>query len=106
VRYLYDSSPRSLTIPAGHESAAVAAPPGEAERVVVTIAADPAHYRIGCPIAALVARVDGPAPVPVDIARIDPNGGVSDEIHKIGDANMRDHKKDKSIKHKTLYPPQ
>ena len=98
VHYLHDGTPRTITIPAQNESAAISSQGG-----VATITAN-AGYSIGCPISAIVVAEDGPAPVPVDIAKIDPTGGVSDEIHKIGDANMQDHKKDKSIKHKTTYP--
>jgi hypothetical protein len=105
VRYTADGVVREVTIPAHRESVAVPAPVTTADRTVATLAPD-AHYHIGCPISAMVAMEDGSAPVPVDIASIEPDGGVSDKIHKIGDANMQDHKKDKAIKHKTLYPPQ
>ena len=103
VRYLLDGVSRTITIPSRSESTAVPVPAGAGDRTMATIAPDK-HYHIGCPISAMVAMEDGPAPVPVDIAKIDPSGGVSAEIHKIGDANMQDHKKDKAIKHKTLYP--
>lgn len=49
---------------------------------------------------------EGPSPSAVDIGRVDPNGGVNDRIRKIGEENMKDHKKDKAIKHKTVYPAQ
>lgn len=100
VRYLLDGAEHTITIPAHKKSVAIPSPGG-----VATIKPD-SHYNIGCPISAMVVTEDGPAPTPVDISKLDPNGGVSEEIHKIGDANMQDHKKDKSIKHKTTYPSQ
>ncbi len=105
VRYLYDGKPMTATFLAGVKGLAIPVPPGAGDRVVATITSGPG-YHIGCPNSAMVAIEDGPAPVPVDIAKVDFNGGVSDQIHKIGDANMQDHKKDKSIKHHTLYPSQ
>ena len=102
VHYLYDGDARIVTIPAGRNSIAVPVPPAAMPRTIAGIAPDE-HYHIGCPIAALVAMDSGPAPSPVDITKVDPTGGVSEKIHQIGDANMQDHKKDKSVKHKTLY---
>ena len=104
VRYTIDGGEaRSIGIPAGSESAAIPVAPGAGETTVGTVAPGPG-YHIGCPISALVATEDGASPTPVDIAGVDPKGGVSDEIRKIGEANMQGHKKDKTIKHKTLYP--
>jgi hypothetical protein len=105
VRYLYDGDARTVTIPSTHDSIAVAAAPAAQPRTVATIAPD-ATYHIGCPISAMVAIEDGPLPAPVEITSLEANGGVSDKIHQVGDANMQDHKKDKAIKHKTLYPQQ
>jgi hypothetical protein len=102
MRYLFDGDARVVSIPAGSESVAVPAPPTAAARTIATIAAD-GRYHIGCPISALVAMEDGPLAAPVDVTKVEPNGGVSENIHKIGDANMQDHKRDKAIKHKTLY---
>jgi hypothetical protein len=48
---------------------------------------------------------EGASPTPVEATRLEPNGGVSDTIHRIGEENMKDHKKGKAIKHKTVYPP-
>jgi len=105
VRYtLDDGAERTVTIPRGSEAAAIPVPPGSGDRRVATLAPG-SRYHIGCPISALVAMEDGPAPAPVDVAKVDPAGGVSAKIRKIGEANMQDHKRDKSIQHKTLYPP-
>ena len=103
VHYILDGAAHTVTIPPHSESVAVPVPADTGDRTVATIAPDK-RYHIGCPLSAMVAMEDGPSPVPVDIAKIDPNGGVSAEIRKIGEANMQDHKKDKAIKHKTLYP--
>ena len=105
VHYLYDGDARTVTIPAGRDVVAVPAPPASTARAVVRIAADEG-YHIGCPISAMVAMADGASPTPVDVTKLEPNGGVSEKIHQIGDANMQDHKKDKAIKHKTVYPQQ
>ena len=80
-------------------------PVGANARTVASVAPD-AAYHIGCPISAMVATEDTEGPTPVEIAKLEPKGGVSDKLHEIGDANMKDHKKDKANKHKTLYPPQ
>jgi hypothetical protein len=103
VRYDYDGDVRTVAIPAGQDAVAVPVAPRASARTVATIAPDD-RYHIGCPRSAMVVMEDGPVPVPVDITRIEPNGGVSERIHQIGDGNMQDHKKDKAIKHKTLYP--
>jgi len=36
------------------------------------------------------------APRPVDIAKVEPAGGVTDEVRKQGEANLTEHKK---VKH-------
>ena len=102
VHYVMDGRSMTTVVPAGRSSVSVPVYPGESGRSVVTIAQD-AGYHIGCPIAAMVVREETP-PVPVEITRIDPKGGVSEKIRKIGEENMKDHKKDKAIKHKTVYP--
>jgi hypothetical protein len=101
VRYSIDGRAAQLTIPAGRESAAIPVFPHDSTRSIVTIAPD-AGYHIGCPISAVVVLEDSP-PVPVDIARLDPDGDVSDKIRKIGEKNMKEHKQDKANKHKTTY---
>jgi hypothetical protein len=52
-------------------------------------------YHIGCPRAALVAIEDGPGPRPAEIAQVDPAGGVTPEVRKLGEANLAGHKKEK-----------
>jgi hypothetical protein len=99
VRYLLGGASRTVTILAGSASAAIPVPPGGEDIVVAAIAPD-AAYHIGCPISALVGVENAASPQPVDIARVDPKGGVSDEIRKAGEANMEEHKKVKHPKRK------
>jgi hypothetical protein len=101
VRYRIDGRMASVVVLAGREAVSIPVYP-EAQESVITIEPD-AGYHIGCPIAAMVVREDAP-PLPVEISGIDPEGGVSDKIRKIGEENMKDHKKDKAIRHKTVYP--
>jgi hypothetical protein len=103
VRYLLHGKTNTVIIPAGRDVVSVSAVPAADAPAVATLAAG-TGYHLGCPLSAMVLREAGDPPSPVDIARVDPDGGVSREIHQIGDDNMKDHKKDKSIKHKTLYP--
>ena len=66
--------------------------PGAEEIVVATI--EPGDgYHLGCPRSALVAVEDGGAPRPVDIAKVEPAGGVTDEVRKHGEANLAEHNK-------------
>jgi hypothetical protein len=86
-----------VTIPAGAAWVDVPVIPGAGDMVVAGISAG-VGYHIGCPSQALVAIMGGPAPSAVDIANVDPAGGVSDEVRKLGEANMEQHKKDKVTK--------
>jgi hypothetical protein len=83
-----------VTIPAGATWVDVPVMPQAGDMVVAGISAG-ASYHIGCPNQALVAMVDGPAPSAVDIAKVDPAGGLSDAVRKLGEANMEQHKMDK-----------
>ena len=94
VRYTLDGRPRAVTIPRGARWAAVAVPPDERRIVVASVAPAPA-YHTGCPQAALVAIEDGASPAPVDIAKVDPEGGVSAAVRRAGERNMEEHKKNK-----------
>jgi hypothetical protein len=95
VRFTLGGSPRSVTITAGRTSARVTVLPAEQEMVVATIQ-PAAGYHVGCPVSALVVVENGSPPAPVDLARVDPRGGVSDNVRKRGEANLEAHKK---IKH-------
>jgi hypothetical protein len=99
VRYVLGGEAGSATIGPGRESVTVVSPARAEDVTVATVVADPG-YHIGCPMAALVVSEDGRAPGPVDITRIEPNGGVSEKVHQLGDENMKQHKKDKVNKHK------
>ncbi len=86
---------RVVTIPAGAAWLDIPVPPG-AENLGQIAAGT--GYHIGCPSQALVAVVDGAPPTPADIGKIDPDGGVSAEVRRLGEANMEQHKKDKPLK--------
>jgi hypothetical protein len=81
------------TIPAGAAWVDIPAAP-EGAMIVATILPG-AGYHIGCPNAALVAVENGPAPSAVEIGKVDPDGGVTEAVRKLGEANMEQHKKDK-----------
>jgi hypothetical protein len=99
VHFLLGTEARTVAIAAGLAVARFSVPPGVGDLVVASIEADSA-YHIGCPRSALVVVEDGAAPKPVDIAAVDPRGGVSDAVRHEGEANMEEHKKWKVDKKK------
>jgi hypothetical protein len=80
----------------------MAVPPSAKDMTVLTLRPG-AGYHIGCPISALVAMEDGAAPKPVEIAKVDPEGGVSAEVRKAGEDQMKQHKIDKKDKVKDKH---
>ncbi len=91
VRYRIGGAAESLTIAAGHTAAAIPVAPGSGDSVVASV--EPGEgYHLGCPRAAMVVIEDGPPPVPVDISKVDAEGGVSEATRQLGEANLKAHK--------------
>lgn len=78
VKYRLGAESKSAVIRPGLRYLHIPVPPGEQNRVVLTLAPDK-QYRIGCPHAALVVVQDGHAPRSVRLEDVDPSGGATAE---------------------------
>jgi hypothetical protein len=90
----------SVVIPRGqrYNHVPVTPAPGMGEVIVVLNIEASAQYRIGCPNRALVAIEDGGSPKPVQLASIDPKGGVTSEDLAWAERVMEQHVVKKSDK--------
>jgi len=92
VRYtLTGAGERWLTIPKGARSAALPVPPGKEDLVIATVAGA-SGYHLGVPRSALVAVENGPAPISVRLADIDPAGAPTEAARKRGAEQMQEHR--------------
>lgn len=91
----------SILIPTGARSAQVDIQPlksGTGAQLAALTAEPGSAYHIGCPRSALVAIVDGPPPQPVDIRKVDSNGGETEADRKWFAETMKEHKAWKKVK--------
>ena len=90
VQYTVESAKRSVVIPSGARSVAVAVPPEGKQSVARLMAGD--GYHRGLPAQAMVQVNEGSLPPPVNVADIDPAGNATAEKQALAKKNLADHK--------------
>jgi hypothetical protein len=102
VNYTLGGVSKTAVILAG--ARAMRIPVAATEKGLVVLTLQPGEgYHIGCPISALVAIQDGAAPAPVELAKVDSDGGVTQAVRKAGEETMARHKVEKTTKVKDKH---